>query len=117
VINWRTIKCIVGISYSSSFDLRTQVESKDGEPMFLVSINLLQDSIDKDPMHFNQGDYMFIVEEDMLQIYTCGHILSHNIVHSHFLATSFVFELCKIDFKQNRRRGWLFVKKGRVMRT
>ena len=83
VINWRTIKCIVGIPYSSSFDLRTQVESKDGEHMFLVSINLLQDSIDKDPVHFNQGDYMF-VEEDMLQIWTCGHILSHNIVHSHY---------------------------------
>jgi hypothetical protein len=63
--------------------LRTQVESKDGEHTFLVSINLLHDSIDKDPMHFNQGDYMF-VEEDMLQNWTCGHILSHNIVHSHF---------------------------------
>ena len=32
-------------------------------------------------------------------------------------ATSFSFMLCRISFKHNRRRGRLFVKKGRMMRT
>ena len=49
------------IPYSSSFALWTQVKSKEGEHMFIVSTNLLQDSIDKDLVHFNRG-------EDMLQI-------------------------------------------------
>ena len=51
--------------------------------MFLVSTNFLQDSIDKDRVHFNRADYMS-VGQDMLQTWTCGHILSHNIVHSHY---------------------------------
>jgi hypothetical protein len=69
--------------YSSSFSLRSQVESKEGEHMFLVSTNLLQDSIDKDHVHFNRGDYMFD-GKDMLQTDTCGHILSPNVVHSRY---------------------------------
>ena len=64
-------------SYSSSFALPTQVKSKEEEHMFLVRTNLLPDSIDKDPMHFNQG-------EDMMQIWTSGHIFSPNIVHSYY---------------------------------
>jgi hypothetical protein len=71
------------MSYSSSFSLRSQVESKEGEHMFLVSTNLLQDSIDKYHVHFNRGDYMFD-GEDMLQTDTCGHILSPNVVHSRY---------------------------------
>ena len=63
--------------YSSSFVLLTQVKSKEEKHIFLIRTNLLQDSIDKDPMHFNQG-------EDMLQIWTSGHIISPNIVHSHY---------------------------------
>jgi hypothetical protein len=52
--------------------------------MFLVTTNLLQDSIDNDRVHFNRGDYMF-VGEGMLQTKTCGHILFSNIVNSqHF---------------------------------
>jgi hypothetical protein len=51
--------------------------------MFPASTNPLQDSIDKDHVHFNRADYMF-VGQDMLQIRTCGHILSHNIVHFHY---------------------------------
>ena len=51
--------------------------------MFLVSTNLLQDSIGKDRVYFNRADYMS-VGQDMLQTWTCGHILSHNIVHSHY---------------------------------
>jgi hypothetical protein len=51
--------------------------------MFSASTNLLQDSIDKDRVHFNRVDYMF-VGQDMLQIWTCGHILSHNTVHFHY---------------------------------
>jgi hypothetical protein len=43
----------------------------------------LQDGIDKDHVHFNRGDYM-IIGKDTLQIWTCGHILSYNIVHSHY---------------------------------
>jgi hypothetical protein len=53
--------------YYSSFALQTQVKSKEHEYMFLVNTNLLQDSIDKDRVHFNRGDYMF-VGEDKLQI-------------------------------------------------
>jgi hypothetical protein len=71
----------VVMPYSSRFALQSQVESKEGEHMFLVSTNLLQDSIDKDRVHFNRGDYMF-VGEGMLQTKTCGHILSPNIVNS-----------------------------------
>jgi hypothetical protein len=71
----------VVMPYSSRFALQSQVESKEGEHMFLVSTNLLQDSIDKDHVHFNRGDYMF-VGEGMLQTKTCGHILSPNIVNS-----------------------------------
>jgi hypothetical protein len=66
--------------YSSRFALQSQVESKEGEHMFLVSTNLLQDSIDKDHVYFNRGDYMF-VGEGMLQTKTYGHILSSNIVN------------------------------------
>ena len=36
---------------------------------------------------------------------------------SFVFATPFSFMLCRISFKHNRRRGWLFVKKGRMMRT
>ena len=32
-------------------------------------------------------------------------------------ATPFSFMLCRISFKHNRRRGRLFIKKGRMMRT
>ena len=32
-------------------------------------------------------------------------------------ATPFSFMLCRISFKHNRRRGQLFIKKGRMMRT
>ena len=53
--------------------------------MFLVSINLLKDSVDKDGVYFNRGDYMF-VGEDMLQTETCGPILSPNIVQSHYFS-------------------------------
>jgi ABC-type molybdate transport system substrate-binding protein len=52
----------VVMPYSSSFALQSKVESKEGEHMFHVSTNLLQDSIDKDRVHFNQGDYMFVGE-------------------------------------------------------
>ena len=69
--------------YSSSFAFQTQVESKEREHIFLVSTNLLQDSIGKDCVYFNQADYMS-VGQDMLQTWTCGHILSHNIVHSYY---------------------------------
>ena len=51
--------------------------------MFLVSTNLLQDSIGKDHLYFNRADYMS-VGQDMIQTWTCGHILSHNIVHFHY---------------------------------
>ena len=44
---------IVVMPYSSSFAFRTQVESKEREHMFLVSTNLLQDSIGKDRVYFN----------------------------------------------------------------
>ena len=73
----------VVMPYSSSFAFRTQVEFKEREHMFLVSTNLLQDSIGKDRMYFNRADYMF-VGQDMLQTWICGHILSQNIVHSHY---------------------------------
>ena len=43
----------VVMPYSSSFAFRTQVESKEREHMFLVSTNLLQDSIGKDRVYFN----------------------------------------------------------------
>ena len=56
---------------------------KKGSICFLVSTNLLQDSIGKDRVYFNRADYMF-VGKDKLQTWTCGHILSHNIVHSHY---------------------------------
>ena len=75
----------VVMPYSSSFAFRTQVKSKEREHMFLVSTNLLQDSIGKDRVYFNREDYMSI-GQDMLQTWTCGHILSHNIVHSHYFA-------------------------------
>ena len=51
--------------------------------MFLVSTNLLQNRIGKDRVYFNRADYMS-VGQDMLQTWTYGHILSHNIVHSHY---------------------------------
>jgi hypothetical protein len=73
----------VVMPYSSSFALQSQVESKEGEHMFFVSTDLLQDSIDKDRVHFNRGDYMF-VGEGVLQTETCGHILSSNNVNSQY---------------------------------
>ena len=51
--------------------------------MFLISTNLLHDSIGKDCVYFNRADYMS-VGQDMLQTWTCGHILSHNIIHSYY---------------------------------
>jgi hypothetical protein len=70
--------------YSTSFALQSQVESKEGEHMFLVSTNLLQDNIDKDRVHFNQGDYIF-VGEGVMQTETCGHILSpNNVIFQYF---------------------------------
>jgi len=69
--------------YSSSFAFRTQVESKEREDIFLVSTNLLHDSIGKHHVYFNRADYMSIGQH-MLQTWICGHILSHNIIHSHY---------------------------------
>ena len=57
---------IVVMPYSSSFAFRTQVESKEREHIFLVSTNLLQDSIGKDHVYFNRADYMS-VGQNMLQ--------------------------------------------------
>ena len=51
--------------------------------MFLVSTNLLQAGFDKDRVHSDRGDYMF-VGQDGLQLRICGHNLSHNIVHSYY---------------------------------
>ena len=45
----------VVMPYSSSFAFRTQVESKEREHMFLVSTNLLQDSIGKDRVYSLAG--------------------------------------------------------------
>ena len=56
----------VVMPYSSSFAFRTQVESKEMEHIFLVSTNLLQDSIGKHHVYFNRVDYMS-VGQDMLQ--------------------------------------------------
>ena len=82
----------VVMPYSSSFAFRTQVEFKEREHMFLVSTNPLQDSIGKDCMFFNRADYMS-VGQDMLQTWTCGHILSHNIIHSHYFG-NLIFSSC-----------------------
>ena len=68
---------------SSSFALQKQVEPKEEEHMFLVSTNLLQAGFDKDRVHSDRGDYMF-VGQDGLQLRICGHNLSHNIVHSYY---------------------------------
>jgi hypothetical protein len=102
--------------YSSSFALQSQVESKEGEHMFLVSTNLLQDNIDKDRVHFNRGDYMF-VGEGMLQTESCGHILSPNNVNSKYFSNLVCLHVVQNGLKQHRRRGRLFIKKGRMMRT
>ena len=71
----------VVMPYSSRFTFGTPVESKAMEHIFLVSTNLLQDSTGKYRVYFNRVDYMS-VGQDKLQTWTCGHILSHNIVHS-----------------------------------
>ena len=68
---------------SSSFALQKQVGPKEEEHMFLVSTNLLQAGFDKDRVHSDRGDYMF-VGQDGLQLRICGHNLSHNIVHSYY---------------------------------
>jgi len=44
---------------SSNFYATTQVKFKEGEHMFLVSTNLLQDSTDKDGVHHDHGAYKF----------------------------------------------------------
>jgi hypothetical protein len=56
--------------------------------MFLVSTNLLHDSMDKDCVHFSQVDYMyvfFLIPESIPII----------------LSNSFVSMLCSIDLKHN----------------
>ena len=55
----------VVMPYSSSFAFRTQVESKEREHIFLVSTNLLQDSVGKYRVYFNGADSMS-VGQDML---------------------------------------------------
>ena len=44
---------------SSNFYATTQVKFKEGEHMFLVITNLLQDSTDKDGVHHDHGAYKF----------------------------------------------------------
>ena len=51
---------------SSSFALQKQVEPKEGEHMFLVSTNLLQTGIDKNSVHSDRGDYMFVGKDFFL---------------------------------------------------
>jgi len=72
------------MAYSSSVALQSQVESKERENMFLISTNVLQDSIDNDLVPFCQG-------EDMLQTKICGPILSPNILHYHYLGNLVCF--------------------------
>jgi hypothetical protein len=77
------------------------VESKEGEHMFLITTNLLQDSIDKDRVHFNQGDYIF-VEEGMLQTKACGHILFHNIFNSQYFGNLVCLHVVQNGFSSRR---------------
>lgn len=52
----------------------------------LVSANLLQDSIEKDRVRFDQGAYVFAdnsIGEDALRDCKYGHVTPHNILSSH----------------------------------
>ena len=116
-----------------SCSLKKQVHFQEGEhcwllPMSarpsipalsLVSSNLLQDSIDIHRVHSDHGVYMLakiFMRDDMLEIWNMVMFLLTIILVFFVLATPFSFMLCRISFKYNRRRGRLFVKKGRMMR-
>ena len=98
---------------ASNFSLKSQVQSKEEEHMFRVSTKLLQDSIDKDRVPYDRG------VTSLLASIPIGHMVMFHlgVSVSIILATSFVFVLCRITFKYTRRRGRLFIKKGRMMRT
>ena len=72
---------------SSNFPLKTQVKSKEGEHMFLVSTHLLQDSIDKDRMHYDREAYKFsdiCIREDIRTNWIHGHVSSHSFSFHYF---------------------------------
>ena len=86
----------------------------------LVSSNLLQDSVDIHCVHSDHGVYMLaeiFMRDDTLETWKHGHVPSHNYFSSLCLRNPILLGLCRISFKHNRRRGRLFIKKGRMMRT
>ena len=72
---------------SSNFSLTTQVKFKEWEHMFLVSTNLLQDSIEKDGVHHDHGTYKFanIYNREHIQTnWIYGHVSSQSVSFHYF---------------------------------
>ena len=83
---------------ASNFSLMSQVQSKEGEHMFLVSTNLLQDSIDKDCVPYDRGAYKFAgihtnwthghVSSWSFSPHYFGNLVCFRVVQNHFQAHS-----------------------------
>jgi hypothetical protein len=114
---------------SRSFVLNKVVDFQEGEHhWFLPSIptlsflgtNLLQDGVEVQCVPYDHKGCMladFFIQDDMLANWKRGFVLLHNYFSSICFRNPVLFVLYRIGFKYNRRRGRLFVKKGRMMRT
>jgi len=86
----------------------------------LVSTNFLQDSIDKHRVHSNQEPTCLLQFLCLMTHQKIGNMVTSlpMVISVPFgFAIPFSFVLCRISLAHNRRRGRLFVKKGRMMRT
>ena len=86
----------------------------------LVSSNLLQDSVDIHRVHSDYGVYMLakiFMRDDMLETWKHGHVPSQNYFSFLCPRNPVLLYVVQGQFKHNRRRGRLFIKKGRMMRT
>jgi hypothetical protein len=85
-----------------------------------VGTNLLQGSVVNYYVSSDQDAYMlakFCMQDDILTNWKHGDIPPHNNFDFFGFRNPFVLVLCRIGSKYNRRRGRLFIKKGRMMRT
>jgi len=80
---------------------RHKLKRKKGSKSFLLVLIFCRIVLTKIVCIAIEETNMF-VEQDMMQICTCGYIFFTTLSIPIVLANSFVFMLCRIDFKNNR---------------
>ena len=93
---------------ASNFSSKTQVQSKEGEHMFLVSTILLQDGIDKDRVPYDRGAYKFA---GIHTNWTHGHVSSWSFSF-HYFGNPVCFRVVQNHFQTHSMPRTTFRQEG-----